>query len=1239
VAKELVLDRNSWELKQLEQLEQPASEDVLSKEQLERDVQIEPTLSENQRQRMTDFVWEFRQTFATDNQKPRLAKVMPYTIEDNDQPVYSLPFRRSPEERKIIRENVQQMLDNGIIEECMSPYSSPIVLVPKRNSTAMRFCTAFNKLNKQITNVVWPLPKIQSVFDSLGGNSYFSSIDACSAYWQIPLDPKTKYKTAFTTPEGSYCYNRLPFGLKTSPAVYSRMMDCIFSGLKWTTCLTYLDDVLVFSRTFDEHMDKLRKVFDRIRQARLTLKLSKCQFAFREIEYLGQIVNEQGVRMSEARIKAIKEAQIPKTKKELQALLGLFNYYRKYIKFYARHAQPLTRLLKDDRNGKTYKTAKLAREAKKRRDLKPLVLDEKAVEAMNYLKNKLCECPILVHPDFDLPYVVATDACDTGLGAVLSQVVNGEERVVMYASRALSPAEKKWSVSEREALAIIWACEKFRPYVYGRKFTVVTDHHSLKWLKETKKPGRLSRWALRLQEYDIELTHKPGKKHGNADGPSRLPLPYDEELEERAEDDQENRQFCLAAQEHPKVDWIPNDGDTLCLLGKETESTETTDRHLYVRPRKEQMKRQQRLDPQLQPLVEFLEHGTVDAAIENNANLTQRLLDGKQPKQGDDTLPAADELKEAKRAKLLKRMQRISPRFMLKDGVLYRLPHRGKRDVSTMKLVIPNVFQQEYLSMFHDLPLAGHMGIRKMLQQLGRHAYWDGMRKSVKKWIRSCDLCQRRKSLAPNQAGLLQPKMITAPFRMWSMDILGPFKTTKEGNKKVLVLMDVFSRWLELIPLPSKEAEEVAQAVVERIICRFGVPEILFTDRGREFNNKLLHAMGKYLKIEHRMTSVFHPQANGAVERINRHIAEVITMYVNKSLDDWDKWLCMAAFAHNTSASPDTEESPFSVTHGCQPMLPADVIDGTLEEANLSMEQYLIRMTQNLNEARRRVTEARLKQADRLRRKGRKLHVEYKAGDEVLVLYPRRSLGKSGKLQCHWKGPVKIVSKAAEYSYEVQNVKGKFQIVHVSRLRSYRRKETGEDPDAPALDVETVERMFFLPPGTLEQEDDRNWPKLLDKHAQYDFVDWDDEGEDHEEPTSESEEEEEPEDNHEQESSKPNESKPKTRRAVYKQKKACLHRKDQMTLDQIVNYRVKDGRPQYRVKYPPKYMSGEDAEIFKRDIQHKQREKDGRYRVKFKDEWMDAEDLEADLIQDFEQKERAKKMKKDEGKRRSPRLR
>ena len=363
-----------------------------------------------------------------------------------------------------------ELLDQDIIQDSVSPWSCPVNIVTRdvNGKTKKRMVIDYRRLNDQMIEDKYPIPNIADILDKLGKCQYFSSIDLASGYHQVEMHPDDIPKTAFSTEQGHYEFKRMPFGLKNAPATFQRLMDNILKGLLEDTCLVYLDDIIVYSTSLQEHVEKLQKVFDRLNEANFKVKLEKCEFLRKEIKYLGHVITNEGVKPNPDKVDAIKRYPLPKTRKEIKSFLGLLGYYRKFIRNFADVTKPLTKRLK---KGVT------------------ITVDQEYEEAFEKCKNLLINEPVLQYPDFTKEFVITTDASEVALGAVLSQGKIGQDKPVCYASRTLSDFEQRYSTIERELLGIVWAIKYFRPYVYGRHFKIYTDHRPLVWLWKLKKPN------------------------------------------------------------------------------------------------------------------------------------------------------------------------------------------------------------------------------------------------------------------------------------------------------------------------------------------------------------------------------------------------------------------------------------------------------------------------------------------------------------------------------------------------------------------------------------------------------------------------------------------------------------------------------------------------------------------------------------------------------------------------------
>ena len=856
-------------------------------------------------------------------------------------PIKQQPYRTPVVQREHITQLIKQMQVQGIVKPSASPWASPVVLVPKKDGS-MRFCVDYRRLNTVTKKDVYPLPRIDDILDTLAQAKYFTTLDLSAGYWQVELDKDSQAKTAFTTHCGLFEFTRMPFGLCNAPATFQRLMQLVLSGLEWDCCFVYIDDILVASKTFEDHLRHLQLVFERLRKAGLRLKPTKCHFIRDKVPYLGFLISKRGIQPDPLKTDKVNNFPRPTSLTSLRSFLGLASYYRRFVPHFATVAAPLHRLTKKDT---------------------PFEWNQDCETAFSQLKSLLTQAPVLVYPQFGqgCSFQLETDASGVGLGAILSQKQDdGKYHPVAYASRSLLPSERNYPISELETLAIVWAVKYFRTYLLGHPCVVLTDHASCLSLLNTSRPSaKLARWAMAIQEMNLEIRHRSGRSNAGADALSRSPVDATATVNAVVSGPK-------APADRPQEEDLAI-GDDCSNLSSLTLS-EATQQKLR------ELSALQKSCEELKPMFLYL---------------------------ADGILP--DDEKVARRIILESR------HFDLLDGVLH---HENPQSPGTWCTAVPTTLRADLLEDAHSGLLAGHLGERRVYDRLRRGYWWQGMRRDVRKHCRACLTCATRRGTSRASHPPLQSIPVGGPFHCVGVDIL-KLPLTCDGNQYVLVFLDYLTKWVEAFPIKDQKAETVARVLVEEVICRHGAPERLLSDRGANFLSELIAEVCRLMRIKKLNTSGYHPQTDGLVERFHRTLISMLSMYVEKHARDWDRFLPFMLYAYRVTAQESTKESPFYLLYGRDARQPLEeALDCPRPEYLVDLDDYKTELVRALSSAWKTASEC-IESAQKRQKTAYDRHakaVDYRVGDRVMVHMPHEATGKAAKLARPFFGPYRIVN-------------------------------------------------------------------------------------------------------------------------------------------------------------------------------------------------------------------------------------
>lgn len=977
-------------------------------------------LNEEEKFSILPIIEDYNDIFHLPGDKLKGTNKIMHSIPTTDNiPVTVKQYRYPPLHKEEIKQQVNKLLEQDIIQPSLSPFNSPLWVVPKKpdanGNKRWRLVIDFRKLNDKTIGDAYPLPNITDILDQLGKARYFSCFDLASGFHQIPMDPQDSVKTAFSTPNGHYEYKKMPFGLKNAPATFQRLMDNVLMGLLGNVCFVYLDDIVIYAESLEEHKLKLNQLFERLREANLSLQPDKCEFFKKELMYLGHIISEEGVKPNPEKIQAIKGYPAPKTHKELKQFLGLVGYYRRFIKDFSSITQPFTSLLKKNISFKW--------------EMRQQINFEK-------LKQLLSSEPILQYPDFNKEFLLTTDASDEGIGAVLSQGVIGNDLPIAYASRTLNKAERNYNTTEKELLAIVWATKHFRPYLYGKRFKIITDHKPLVWLFNVKDPSsRLMRWRLKLEEYNYEVLYKEGKQNTNADALSRIQISVLQA--QPSTSNNENLSYSLFLQ-HALNDslWktdniIPQtSGNIKGLLVTETISFPKTKitlsktdgnkaENITLTPGNINIIKKKR-SIEISLITRENKQSPINLEIIFNCliKLKEYLIS-----YNHTVISIAPIGNSADRIKINQMIK-----YLFKDTPIQVFLLKSIQE----KITDPET-KQNILKELHNSEVGGHKGVTKTLKRIQQHYTWDGMKQDVKNYIKTCYDCQKRKLIREKtKAPMLITDTPSEAFQKVAIDIVGPLPETAKGNKYILTTQDLLTKFCTAYPLPDTNSTTIANMIVNKFIYTFGSPTELLSDQGSNISGEIMKEVARIFKIKQIKTSVYHPESNGSLERSHHVLAEYLKPYINQQQNDWDSFLDAAMFSYNTSYHEGTKISPYELIFGRKPRLPS-----TLNEPRqgITHREFLVDLVDRLTYL-KKYAEINLRKAKETAKEYYDKRVKpliLDPGDYVYVLHETIRTG-SKKLTDQYDGPFEVLRRINDVNYEIKRGR-RNQILHVNKLK------------------------------------------------------------------------------------------------------------------------------------------------------------------------------------------------------------
>ena len=1021
--------RGSVDPEAVEQAQQGKPTDYLSKLTLEEmaivdAVTIDPDqrLSTDQRQLVRQLVAKHVAAFALDPKNPSKTHLMEVELPLKPD---ATPHRHSASKlgeagRTLVEKHVEEMESRGIIRKSNSAWGSRVVLVTKKDGS-IRFCVDYRDLNSKLKYLDSPIPLANEAIDRLAsgtGNQdslFLSTLDLASGFWCLPIREEDKELTAFVTHRQKYEFNYLPFGIQSGPSYMCRLMDAALQGLAWETCMPYLDDVGVWSTaegdthaeresaSFVQMMERLENVFERLKWAGLSMKASKCLLFATSAEYLGHVMSREGLKMDPKKIAAVKSIDTT-TINDLHAVrsfLGLCSYYRKFIEKFSSIAAPLHDLTKDGV------------------DVPLLSQTPESQTAMKGLIDAITSEPVLATPRFDRPFIVKTDAAITkGIGGVLSQRDDeGRERVIAYYGRRLNKHEMRYTVTEIELLAAVESIKHWRPYLWGRKFSLIIDHAALRWLhtmRDTMEGGpasRLMRWILKLQEYNFDVQHKPGVLHKDADGVSRLVMAVNAAITARK---LQAEQRVISSRQAVIASYLNTGAPSLDII-----------------------KDEQARDPECAALRTFLARGHAP--------------DPKDNRELNEAIRQAREVSTRVRGEYVRSMTVV-------DDTLYHLAQDG-----TPRIFVPSALRSPLLYAYHDQ--MGHPSGDRTCALVRQRYYWPGLFRDAHNHAKECHYCTLAKAPRARAREPLGPAVGRYPFDIVYADILDmaethDYKKGSTGFRKLIVFADSLSRWVEAIPVhQDPSSEQILDAFMTHVVSRYGAPRKVVTDHGSNLASRLCQAVTDACGVDLSSGASEHHESVGVVERFHRTLTNMARA-TDEGGHHWVDHLPFLLMSHRATPHRITGLSPAMLLYGRELRLPAQLGDSATApsgdhvlEPGVSASEldYATRLHYRLAYAWQAAYDATRESqgsvvADTVQKSSHST-IKYEVHDRVA----RKLYGSANKLQYFYAGPYRITEVLGNGRYKLKDLENNmvYEEFDASNLRPYRAKvdadELGED--------------------------------------------------------------------------------------------------------------------------------------------------------------------------------------------------